>query len=63
MEKLSILKNLRTDANMTLVNLGTRIGKSKQYIWGLENGKIRLSFDTAAMLAAVFDKTPDIFFV
>lgn len=61
MEKLMTLKKMRTAAGMSLVDLGQKIGKSKQYMWGLENGKIRLSFNTAATLAAVFNKTPDIF--
>ena len=61
MEKLQTLKNLRTASGMSLVALGQKIGKSKQYMWGLENGRIRLSFNTAATLAAVFNKTPDIF--
>ena len=61
MEKLTTLKNLRIASGMSLVELGEKIGKSKQYMWGLENGKIRLSYDMAVGLAAVFGKTPDIF--
>lgn len=61
MDKLTTLTNLRVAAGMSLVGLGRKIGKSKQYMWGLENGKIRLSYNTAVELAAVFGKTPDIF--
>jgi transcriptional regulator with XRE-family HTH domain len=61
LEKLMTLKKMRTAAGMSLVALGQQIGKSKQYMWGLENGRIRLSFSTAVTLAAVFNKTPDIF--
>lgn len=61
MERLTALKKLRIDSGMSLAELGSKIGKSKQYMWGLENGKIRLSFNTAVVLAAVFNKTPDIF--
>jgi putative transcriptional regulator len=58
---LNVLRKLRESSNMTLTELGKRVGKSKQYIYGLEKGKIRLSYDMAVSLAAVFGKTPDIF--
>lgn len=58
---LSVLKEMRQSTGMTLEELGEKVGKNKQYMWGLENGKIRLSYDMAVALAAVFGKTPDIF--
>lgn len=61
MEKLKVLHDLRIASNISLAELGKKIGRSKQYMWGLENGKIRLSYDNAVKLSAVFHETPNVF--
>lgn len=45
------IKEARTDANLTQVQLGKRIGKSKQWVSELEKGNIRLSYDMAIKIA------------
>ena len=57
------LREIRTKHNMTLEDLGGRLGKSKQYMSELERGNIRLTYDMAVRIARVFDTTPDNLFL
>ena len=57
-------KTLRTERNkigITQMELGNRIGKSKQWVSEFERGNIRLNMDIAVQLAAALDVMPDIF--
>lgn len=49
--------------NTTLVDLGGKIGKSKQYLSELGRGHIRLSYDMAVKIAEALDTTPDALFL
>lgn len=53
------LREIRMENSLTLKELGTRLGKSKQYMSELERGNIRLTYDMALRIAQVFDTTPD----
>jgi len=55
------LKEARENANLTQEQLGTQIGKSKQWISELERGNIRLTYEYAMSISAVYGKTPDYF--
>jgi len=57
------LRTLRQQNNMTLAELGRRLGKSRQYMSELERGNIRLTYDMAVKIAQVFDTTPDEIFL
>lgn len=52
------VRNLRADRNMTLEELGKKIGSSKSYVWELENKpNIRPSAETAYKLAVALGVT------
>lgn len=55
------IKEARTDANLTQVQLGKRIGKSKQWVSELEKGNIRLSYDMAIKIAKECNKELNFF--
>jgi len=55
------LKEAREKNGLTQEGLGIRIGKSKQWISELERGNIRLSYEYAMVISAVYGKTPDYF--
>ena len=55
------VRKVRQENKMTLVELGSRVGKSKQWLSELERGNIKLTYDMAVKIAKVFGKTPDIF--
>jgi putative transcriptional regulator len=57
------IKKIRKENNMTLAELGEKLGKSKQYMSELERGNIRLTYDMAVDIARVFNTTPDKIFL
>jgi putative transcriptional regulator len=57
------LRNICAKNNMTLQELGARLGKSKQYMSELGRGNIRLTYDMAVKIARVFNTTPDTLFL
>lgn len=57
------LKKARLSHKLTLEQLGNMIGRSKQYMFLLENGGIRLSYETAVKIAKVLGTTPDAIFL
>jgi len=46
-----------------LEQLGDIIGRSKQYMYTLEKGNIRLSYEMAAKIARAMGTTPDEIFL
>ena len=56
-----ILRRERLKQQLTQVEIGERIGKSKQWVSELERGNIRLNVDVAVQLAKVLGLTADIF--
>lgn len=57
------LKQTRKFHNLTLEQLGSMVGRSKQYIFLLENGGIRLSYEMAVKIAGALGTTPDEIFL
>ncbi len=55
------LRESREASHLTQEELGMRIGKSKQWVSGLERGNIRLTYECAIAIASVYGKTPDFF--
>jgi putative transcriptional regulator len=57
------LREICAENNMTLQELGARLGRSKQYMSELGRGNIRLTYEMAVKIAQVFDTTPDKLFL
>lgn len=57
------LRQIRQQRGMTLEQLGTKIGRSKQYMSELERGNIRLTYEMAVDIAMAFGTTPDKLFL
>lgn len=57
------LKLTRLSHKLTLDQLGNLVGRSKQYMFLLENGGIRLSYEMAAKIAQALGTTPDEIFL
>ena len=57
------LKNARLSHNLTLEQLGVIVGRSKQYMYALEKGNIRLSYEMAVKIAEAMGTTPDEIFL
>lgn len=55
------VKDARQDAKMTQSELGSRIGKSKQWVSELERGNIRLSYEMAMSISNACNKSTDFF--
>lgn len=55
------VKDARKDAKLTQIELGKRIGKSKQWVSELERGNIKLSFEMAVSISNACDKTTEFF--
>ena len=55
------LKTVRVSRHITQEELGTQIGKSKQWVSELERGNIRLTFKMAIAISAIYGETPDYF--
>lgn len=53
------LKQARLSHHLTLEQLGAMVGRSKQYMFALEKGSIRLSYEMAVKIAKALDTTPD----
>ncbi len=53
------IREARTVNGLTLDQLGAMIGRSKQYMYQLEAGNIRLSYQTALLIAKALGKRPD----
>ncbi|HNV34647.1 MAG TPA: helix-turn-helix transcriptional regulator [Bacillota bacterium] len=53
------IRKARLDRGMTLAVYGGLIGRTKQYMYLLEKGKIKLSYEMAVKLAKALDTTPD----
>lgn len=53
------IRQARTANGLTLDQLGAMIGRSKQYMYQLEAGNIRLSYQTAVLIAKALGKKPD----
>ena len=56
-----ILRRERLKQQLTQVEIGEKIGKSKQWVSEFERGNIRLNIDLAVKLAKVLGLTADIF--
>ena len=56
-----ILRRERLKHQLTQVEIGEKIGRSKQWVSELERGNIRLNIDVAVKLAKVLGLTADIF--
>lgn len=59
MDLPALVKKTRTDRGLTLEEIGNMIGRSKQYMFLLENGRIRLSYETAVKIAKALGTRPD----
>jgi len=57
------LKTTRISRGLTMVELGSLIGCSKQYIYALESGGVRLSYEMAVKIATALGTTPDELFL
>ena len=56
-----ILRRERLKQQLTQVEIGEKIGKSKQWVSELERGNIRLNVDVAVALESILDVTVDVF--
>lgn len=54
-----LLKQARLSHNLTLEALGSKVNRSKQYMYALEKGNIKLSYDMAVKIALALGTTPD----
>lgn len=55
------IREARKEAKLTQTELGSLIGKSKQWVSELERGNIKLSYDMAVMISNVCNKHTDFF--
>ncbi|HOA15163.1 MAG TPA: helix-turn-helix transcriptional regulator [Bacillota bacterium] len=62
MDLPGLIRKVRMDRGLTLEEFGRLIGRSKQYMFMLENGRIRLSYETAAKIAKALGTKPDSLF-
>ena len=58
-----LLKQARLSHNLTLEALGAKVNRSKQYMYLLEKGGIRLSYEMAVKIASAMGTTPDAIFL
>jgi len=58
-----LLKQARLSHNLTLEALGSKVNRSKQYMYLLEKGGIRLSYEMAVKIALALGTTPDEIFL
>lgn len=63
MPTMNRLRQIRQEYGMTLEQLGTKVGRSKQYMSELERGNIRLTYKMAVDIAMAFGTTPDTLFL
>lgn len=57
------IKTARISRGITMVQLGDMIGCSKQYIYALKKGNIKLSYEMAVKIATALETTPDVLFL
>lgn len=57
------LRETRLSRGLTLNQLGSMVGRSKQYMHELETGDIRLSYELAVKIAQALCTTPDEIFL
>lgn len=57
------LRIARVSKGYTLEELGSLVGRSKQYMYSLEKGSIRLSYDMAVKIADALNTTTDDLFL
>jgi len=62
MDLPDLIRKARLDRSLTLEDFGKLIGRSKQYMFLLENGRIRLSYETAVKIAKALGTRPDALF-
>lgn len=63
MNKTNWLRPICKEHKISLVDLGRRINKSKQYMTELNKGRIRLSYELAVQIAGALETTPDTLFL
>lgn len=63
MKNSNLLLGICKNHNITLAELGRRVGKSKQYMTELGKGRIRLTYEMAAKIALELNTTPDELFL
>lgn len=54
-------REVRKRKGLTLEKAARPIGRTKQWLSEVERGNIKLDYDEAVKLAAVYGETPDIF--
>lgn len=54
-------REVRKGIGLTLAQAAAPIGRTKQWLSEVERGNIRLTYEEAVRLAAVYGGTPDIF--
>ena len=55
------VRNARKDANLSQSELGSKIGRTKQWVSELERGNIRLSYEFAVQISSACGKSTDFF--
>lgn len=55
------VKTARQSAKLTQTELGSLIGKSKQWVSELERGNIRLSYEMAVKISGACNKSTEFF--
>lgn len=56
---MSKLKEFRKNKNYSCQFMANQLKMSKSFYWQIENGKRRLSYDTALKIAQIFNTKPD----
>jgi transcriptional regulator with XRE-family HTH domain len=56
-----VYRAVRKEKGLTLEKAAGQIGRTKQWLSEVERGNIKLDYDEAVKLAAVYEGTPDIF--
>lgn len=56
------LRDYRKKHNYSCQYMANKLEISKSFYWQIENGKRRLSYDTAVKIAGIFKTKPDMIF-
>jgi putative transcriptional regulator len=59
----SVVRQHRERLGFSQSELGSRVGRTKQWVSELERGNINISYEMARALASVFGQTPDALFL
>lgn len=59
---METLKNYRIKYNYSCQDMANILNISKSFYWQVENGKRKLSYETACKISKIFETTPDILF-